>query len=563
MKQVEDRKKQSPKTEVTTTENKKHPVKKQIETRIAKRKKGRSAEIFSVFVKHKFYANGFTPKELRTTLEDLGPTYVKIGQIMSSRSDMLPLDYCLELEKLRSTVKPLDAAIARQVIEEETGKKIEDIYSEFTDKPIGSASIAQAHKAVLKDGTKVVTKVQRPKIAEMMRRDFVLLKKFASLVNVATEDLDAGIVDLKSVIEELEIVTEDELNFKVEAENTKKFRENCITDDSVISCPTIIDELTTERILTMTFVDGYSISKRDRVIEEGYDCDEIGKVIIENYMHQVLDVGTFHGDPHQGNIMISHGVPYWIDFGMIGHISDRGINTIQDIIFALLQKDVESLTNAALSFGKAKKEINKAKLMDDIEVLIDKYMSAKKLTDIDIAGLMTDLTTLMTKHSIEMPGEYTMLVRSLVTIEGVIESFCPDLNIFTFLTDKMIERAKENLDLKEKITEILQKLGTAGLQTVKIPSLAFGILRNLAKGRLKLNFELAGYDEIFKNLNTTIKYVFLAIFSCALFAGGCTLCTTNIQPQLNGMPILALVAFVFSIGLAIFTIIKMTGNSKK
>ena len=155
-----------------------------------------------------------------------------------------------------------------------------------------------------------------------------------------------------------------------------------------------------------------------------------------------------------------------------------------------------------------------------------------------------------------------MLVRSLVTIEGVVESFCPELNIFTFLTNKMIERAKENFDLKEKFTEAIEKLTTLGLQTVKIPSLAFGVLRNLAKGRLKLNFELAGYDEIFKNINGTVKNILLAIFACTLFSGACVLCTTNIQPQINGMPILALVAFVFSIGIGIYTVINMIKGKK-
>ena len=152
-----------------------------------KYKKTRAAEIMAVFAKHNFYANGFTPVELRTTLEDLGPTYVKIGQIMSSRVDMLPESYCKELEKLRQNVKELDPEIARAVIEQETGKKIDEIFLEFRDKPLGSASIGQAHYAVLKDGTKVVTKVQRPLIADMMREDFVLLKKLAGLVNTVGE----------------------------------------------------------------------------------------------------------------------------------------------------------------------------------------------------------------------------------------------------------------------------------------------------------------------------------------------------------------------------------------
>ena len=259
-----------------------------------KSEKTRGAEILAVFAKHNFYANGFTPEELRVTLEDLGPTYVKIGQIMSSRVDLLPQRYCKELEKLRQNVKELDPELARAVIEQETGKKIEDIYQEFRDKPLGSASIGQVHYAVLKDGTKVVTKVQRPLIADMMRKDFVLLKKLGKAINMIgdTDDDSEQMIDLVSVIDELEKVTNEELDFRVEAENTRFFKENCIDDEEKITCPTVIDELTTERIFTMTFVDGYSVSKKDKLIEEGYDPDQIGSVIINNYLHQVLDVGT-------------------------------------------------------------------------------------------------------------------------------------------------------------------------------------------------------------------------------------------------------------------------------
>ena len=252
-------------------------------------------------------------------------------------------------------MKELDPEIARAVIEQETGRKIDDIFLEFRDKPIGSASIGQAHYAVLKDGTKVVTKVQRPLIADMMREDFVLLKKLAGFVNTVNETDEDGeqMVDLLSVIEELEKVEDEELDFRVEAENTRFFKENCIDDEEKITCPTVIDELTTERLFTMTFVDGYSISKRDRLIEEGYDPEQIGSVILDNYIHQVLDVGTFHGDPHQGNIMVSHGKPVWIDFGMIGRITDQDVNIIQSLILSLIERDLDALVNAIMSMGAA------------------------------------------------------------------------------------------------------------------------------------------------------------------------------------------------------------------
>ena len=332
-----------------------------------KQEKTRGAEIMAIFAKHNFYAGGFTPVELRTTLEDLGPTYVKIGQIMSSRVDMLPESYCRELEKLRQNVKPLDAEIARAVIEQETGRKIEDIFLEFRDKPLGSASIGQAHYAVLKDGTRVVTKVQRPLIADMMREDFALLKKLAAVVNTVSSANEDGeqMIDLLSVIEELEKVEEEELDFRVEAENTRFFKENCIEDEEKITCPTVIDELTTERLFTMTFVDGYSISKKDRLIEEGWDPEQIGSVILDSYLHQVLDVGTFHGDPHQGNIMISHGKPVWIDFGMIGRITDADVNILQSLILSLIERDLDALVNAIMSMGATSPKTDRNKLIQD------------------------------------------------------------------------------------------------------------------------------------------------------------------------------------------------------
>ena len=206
-----------------------------------KKEKKRAAEMLSVLAKHNFYANGITPVELRTTLEDLGPTYVKIGQIMSSRVDIFPESFCQELEKLRQNVKELDPAVARAVIEVETGKKIEEIFSEFQDEPIGSASIGQVHYGVLLDGTKVVTKVQRPLIAEMMQRDFDLLKKLAPMVGgVASSEDGEDAMDLVTIVSEFEKVTKEELDFRIEAANTKFFKDVILAGGQV-TCPSVID----------------------------------------------------------------------------------------------------------------------------------------------------------------------------------------------------------------------------------------------------------------------------------------------------------------------------------
>ena len=529
-----------------------------------KKNKKRAVAIFGVFAKHNFYSNGLTPVELRTTLEDLGPTYVKIGQIMSSRTDMLPKAYCHELEKLRSNVKQLPADLVRSVIEQETGKAIDEIYSEFRDTPLGSASIAQAHYGVLKDGTRVVTKVQRPGIADMMREDFVLLKKLAGMVSVSAEDDEgSSAIDLLGILEELEKVTWEELDFRVEAENTRMFHELCIEDEAVVSCPKIIDELSTERILTMTFVDGYSLSHKELLERDGYDRLEIGKALVENYLHQVLDAGFFHGDPHQGNIMVSGGVPYWIDFGMVGRISEANISAIQNLIFALVQEDVEALTNAALAMGTVHGKLNKTNLMDDLESISSRYMSATNLNEIDVGKLMVELTDLLNEHHITVSAEYTMMVRSLVTMEGVIEVLCPELDLFSFLQEKLLSRAKENFDVKEKLASSVESLAATAMRTVKLPGLATDVLRNLVKGRLKISFELTGYEEPFQVLIDVIKNVVIAIFACVMFSGSCRLYSAQVPPLVDGIPLFSLAGFALSVALAVYSVKKLVKASGK
>ena len=531
------------------------------EKKPVKRSKGRSAEILGVFAKHNFYINGLTPVELRTTLEDLGPTYVKIGQIMSSRLDLLPESYCKELEKLRQNVQELDPKLARQVIEEQTGKKIDEIYSEFRDKPLGSASVGQAHYAVLKDGRQVVTKVRRPGIAEMMSQDFVLLRKLANGINVMSEgeDNSEDQVNLIEVIEEFEKVTEEELDFRTEARNTKFFKENCIEDQEKITCPDVIEELTTECMFTMSYVDGYSISKKERVIEDGYNVDEIGQNIIENYVHQILDVGTFHADPHQGNIMISHGKPVWIDFGMLGRLTEGDINIIQSLVLAVIQSDAETLANSIISMGASTAQTNRDRMMEDLDSFLDRYCSVSSINDLDISALFEEICALAEKHHVKMPGRFTMLVRSLTTIEGVIEQFCPDLKLFEIISNKLMARVQKDFDLEQEILSISKDALAVGKKAAKIPALASDVLKGVARGRTKINLELTGYEELTKKAGDTVRNVVLAAFACVLFFGSCILCTTDLRPKApGGMPAIAGIGLIFSVALAIHAILKLS-----
>ena len=525
------------------------------EIRQDKKEKKRAAQMLAVLAKHNFYANGLTPEELRTTLEDLGPTYVKIGQIMSSRVDLLPESYCQELEKLRQNVKPLDPAISRAVIEAETGKKIDEIYREFRDEPIGAASIGQVHYGVLLDGTKVVTKVQRPLIADMMQKDFDLLKGLGGLLGGGDSDSSDGeAMDLVTIIEEFEKVTKEELDFRIEAENTKFFKE-VVLDDGKVTCPTVIEELTTERIFTMTFVDGCSVGKIEKLAEQGTDPMQAGRDILESYLHQVFDAGIFHADPHQGNIMVSGGKVHWIDFGMVGEITEADMNAMQNLIVGLLRGDTDAMADGVLAIGTGSAATDRNKLKEDLEAFSAKYMNVSSLSDIDFSALLGEVCDLADKHHIVMPGRFTMLVRSFLTIEGVMEQLCPELNLFDIISEKLMDRMKKSFSLKAEIQSLGEGVLDMGKKVSKIPQLAAEALNDVMKGRLKINLELTGYEDVIRQLGEKINDIILVIVACVLFSGGCRLCQTEIKPMTPaGIPLIALVILMVGISLGIYAL---------
>lgn len=525
------------------------------EIREDKKEKKRAAQMLGVLAKHNFYANGLTPEELRTTLEDLGPTYVKIGQIMSSRVDLLPESYCQELEKLRQNVKPLDPAVARTVIEAETGKKISEIYREFRDEPIGAASIGQVHFGVLLDGTKVVTKVQRPLIAEMMQKDFDLLKGLGGLLGGGdSAESDGDAMDLVTIIEEFEKVTKEELDFRIEAANTRFFKEE-ILNEGTVTCPSVVDELTTERIFTMTYVDGCSVGKIDKLAEQGTDPMTAGREILESYLHQVFDAGIFHADPHQGNIMVSGGRVHWIDFGMVGQITEADMNALQNLIVGLLRGDVDTMADGVLAIGTGTAATDRNKLKEDLEAFSAKYMNVSSLSDIDFSALLGEVCDLADKHHIVMPGRFTMLVRSFLTIEGVMEQLCPELNLFDIISEKLMDRMKKSFSLEQEIMSLGQGVLDVGKKVSKIPQLAAEALSDVMKGRLKINLELTGYEELIRDLGEKVNDIILIIVACVLFSGGCRLCQTDIKPITPaGMPLIALVILIVSLSLGIYAL---------
>lgn len=517
----------------------------------------RLEEILAVIRKHNIVKNGLTPENLRHILEDLGPTFIKIGQIMSSRGDFLPKEYCEELELLRADVKPLDIETVRKEIENELGAPIDKLFKSIDEKPLGSASIAQVHAAVLPDGRKVVIKVQRPFVADMMMKDFSLLSKAAKMAKISPINQT---VDFNMLVEELKEVSINELDFRIEAETTMEFVRN---NEGIkyVTAPIIEEAYTTQRVMTMSFIDGFSIGNLEKLDKEGYDRTEVATKLVNNFLKQVLDDGLFHADPHQGNLEILNGKIVWLDWGMVGRLGKKEQNTLKTAVTAVVQKDVNLMKNAVLTLGKYEKEINHPVLFNDIDDMMERYCSMS-LEDLDIGELLSEVVELAGKHGISMPKGFSMLVRALITIEGVISKLNVDVNMAQLFSGKVMNDMLDGFDLKQEMVGDAKAVYDSAKKSLTIPSLSADLMKSVIKGQTKVNIEPVGFEPLMKRVENLVSDMILCIIMASLIVSSSLICTTNMQPQILGIPALGFGGFVVALGMGIYLIIKLNKRNK-
>lgn len=512
----------------------------------------RIQEVTQIVKKYELTKNGLSPEILRLMLEDMGPTFVKIGQIMSKRTDILPKAYCTELEKLCEESKPLAFEEVKEVIEGQFGKPIEDIFKVFDEKPIGSASIGQVHTATLKDGRRVVVKVQRPGIEETMRHDIMLLRKLIKPLNMAPSV--GGSVDFHGLLEELWKVTQQELNYLIEATGTIRFRK-LNEGNPHITCPVIEESLTTSKVMTMEFIQGVSIGDNEKLGELGYDCSTLGSVMTQNYIKQILEDGFFHADPHQGNIMVRDEQIVWIDMGMMGTLTRQERNTIKQGIASIVKRDNQGMIRALISLGAARGELNYSKLYTDIDLLMDRYYTMD-LGDINMGSMMEDIIRAMNDNNIVLPSSVSMLARGLVTIEGVLSRLSPETNIVQIAQTYVKQDMRKNHQLFKTIKQDAQSLVASTEKAMEIPGLASDLIKNTLRGQTRLNLDLEGSKPLMEDFNRIMNNLIVCIITAALLVASSLICTTNMQPQILGIPALGFVGYVLALGLGIYLIVK-------
>ena len=502
----------------------------------------RLREIMAVLARHGI-VKGLTPEKLRLIVEDLGPTFVKLGQIMSMRQDMLPAAYCRELTKLRAEVSPMPFDEVRAVVEEEYGRPMEAVFAEFQQEPLGSASIAQAHAAVLDGGERVVVKVQRRGVRETMSRDIVLLRKAARLLRLTAQAGSA--VDFPMMLDEMWAVAQQEMDFLIEARHAQEFRRNN-RDVAYVTCPAVYPAVTTSRVLVMEYIDGLPVDDNARLREEGYDPSEIGVKLAENYVKQIIEDAFFQADPHPGNLRIRGGKIVWLDLGMMGRLSERDKSLIKKAMAAVAEHDVSTLKDVLLTLGVHSGRINHARLYADIDDLLTQYGSMS-LGAMDLGRMMEELLTLAGEHGISMPPGITMLSRGVLTMQGVLASLDPEINIVEIMANHLSGSLLQDFDLAKELREGGKSLLYSGRKTVDIPGQMSDLLKMAIKGQTKMNLEITGSEEPMEALNRMTNKVVLCIIDAALFIGSSLICTTDMKPRFLGIPALGALGYLAAI----------------
>ena len=502
----------------------------------------RLKEILQVLARHDI-VKGMTPEKLRNIVEDLGPTFVKLGQIMSMRQDMLPAAYCRELSKLRTEVSPMPFDEVRQVIEEEYDTRLERVFASFDRQPLGAASIAQAHAAVLRDGSPVVVKVQRQGVRDVMARDIQLLRKAARILKAASSAGNA--LDFGVILNDMWAVAQQEMDFLIEARNAGEFYK-LNQDVAYVTCPQIHSQVTTSRVLVMEYIEGFDLDRPDILTDNGYDLEEIGLKLADNYVKQIIDDGFFHADPHPGNLRIREGQIVFLDLGMMGRLSQRDKNLFRQAVRAIAEHNVNALKDVLLTLGVHNGRINHTRLYGDIEDLLTQYGSMG-LADMDLGRMLEEFLGLANSHGISMPEGVTMLTRGMLTIQGVLASLAPELNLVQIMANRMLGEAARDFDLLAELKDGGKTLAASGRKAVALPAQLSDLLGMTIKGQTKVNLELTGSDEPLAQVDRMVNKLVLALLSAALLVGSSLICTTDMKPKLLGIPMLG--AFGFFIAL--------------
>ena len=511
----------------------------------------RMGEIAAILKKHDV-RHGISPEKAVAILEELGPTYVKMGQIASNRSDLLPKAYCEAFEKLRANVPPIPFATVIETVERALGKPWDQVFSHIEEQPLGSASIAQVHKAQLLDGSVVAVKVRRPGIVGQMAEDIMLMKHALALAAFTPESYDGVLLTTDSFVAELERTTACELDFTTELGNLVRFHHDVAGQDGVTS-PVPYPQLTTDDVLVMEFVTGASIDEAARQRPE--QAASLGTRLAQSYITQVVDNGFFHADPHPGNILVHDGLITWIDLGMTGTLTSGERALVNKAFRAMAMQNVYDLKEALLGLSRPNGPVDHGRLMGQVATLLAQYGSAD-LSDLNVGTAFLDVIEVMRSQNLAVVPSVTMLARGFLTLEGVLADLAPDVNVLEIVSSHVAAQLGDPDSLLRRAQGLAGAAAESAHAAARLPRQASDTLTMLNRGQLKVNSDVSLPGDLMPQLNSAAGTLALSLISAGLFIGSSVLCTTNLEPRLFEVPVLGILGYLGAFALSVYVLLR-------
>ena len=425
-------------------------------------------------------------QRLRLALEELGPTFIKLGQLLSTRPDLLPADIISELARLQDRAPSFPFTEARQVIEEELGQPLEELFSTFTPEPLAVASIGQVHRATLPDGSQVIVKVQRPGIAKEVRVDLEILFDLARLAQHHTPY--GQIYDFNQMATEFARAMTAELDYTQEGRNADRFRENFANDASVYF-PAVYWDYTTERVLTQEYVEAVKLNDLAEIDRRGYNRRRIAVSLARAVYRQVLVDGFFHGDPHPGNLAVLPGeVIFFMDFGLVGTLREEMQEQFVALILAIIRRRSQDVLRSITAMGMVPAEADRGALRREIEDLRDKYYHLS-FRQISLGQAIEELLQLAFKYHLRLPPELTLLGKTMLTLEGLVRELDPELELAELAEPYGRELLRRRFSARSLGRELVENL-TFGWETLQsLPRQLRHLLDVAERGELTLRVE--------------------------------------------------------------------------
>lgn len=493
------------------------------------------------------------PERLRKAFEELGPTFVKLGQLLSTRSDLLPDAFIEEFTKLQDKVQPLAYPVVKTVVEGELGKKIEEAYSSFTSEPLAAASIGQVHEATLLTGEKVVVKIQRPEIEKIIETDISLLAFLAGLLEKYVPE--TRIMGPTVIVDEFFRTLSFELDFVVEANNMAKISENIASFQEVV-IPKVYKSLSTHKILTLEKLDGIRVNDLRAMDAAGIDRKHVVEVGARVFFKTVMVDGLFHGDLHGGNVFILPGNRLGIiDFGIVGRLSEKARDQLATMMMSLLTEDYENLCYEYAELGAAGASIDFEAFQREVRNTLSPYMGLA-LDELNIGRILIEATKIAAKYNIKVPGDWMIVFKAILTIEGMGRTLDPQFDLLATGQDLVKDLVKNQYSVQRISKELMWVTKDVANLIRILPRQIRWMFRKFNSNDFAFEIKSNDLRDMSAKLDVNGRRLSLSILSCGLFIASSISLQHNADAKFGDFPLSTVIYFSMAAFLSLIIFFK-------